>query len=138
MGNWPRGPPCFQLARGPVVNEPTGSPLLCGHCPKCIRYSVSTAEKGSNTLLAFPKELPKPLRYCSKGLQGFVDTFHIMSHHRFGHFLYISIEAVGFSLLRGKKIKATENLKLSAVLLLIMIYSTIPFTDELKLVRQSL
>jgi hypothetical protein len=34
-----------------------------------------------------------------------------MSHHRFGHFLYISIEAVGFSLLRGKIIKATEKLK---------------------------
>ncbi len=45
-----------QLAGDLVGNAPIRSPLLFWYFPKGIRYSVSIAEKVSNTLLAFPKE----------------------------------------------------------------------------------
>jgi hypothetical protein len=56
-------------------NAPNRSPLLFGHFPKCARYSVKVAEKVSNTLWAFPKELPIPFRYLSNGLHKLLDTF---------------------------------------------------------------
>jgi hypothetical protein len=68
LGNRPRGYPCFLLAEVTLGNAPSGSPLLFGHFPKCIRYLVKVAEKVSNTLWAFPKESPIPFRYFSNGL----------------------------------------------------------------------
>ncbi len=40
VGNRPRG-----LAGDTLGNVPSGSPLLFGHFPKCIRYSIKVAEK---------------------------------------------------------------------------------------------
>jgi hypothetical protein len=50
LGKKPRGYPCFLLAGDMLGNAPSRSPLLFGHFPKCIRYSVKVAEKISNTL----------------------------------------------------------------------------------------
>jgi hypothetical protein len=61
LGNRPRGYSCFLLAGDMLGNAPSRSPLLFGHFPKCIHYSVKVAEKVSNTLWAFPKESPIPL-----------------------------------------------------------------------------
>jgi hypothetical protein len=69
---------------------------------KCIHYSVSIAENVANTLGAFLKESPIPFRYCSNGLQELLGPFLNISWHRFGHFLYISLTAVSFCLLRFK------------------------------------
>ncbi len=55
VGNRPRG-----LAGDTLGNVPSGSPLLFGHFPKCIHYSVKVAEKVSNTIWAFPKKSPIP------------------------------------------------------------------------------
>jgi hypothetical protein len=49
VGNRPRG-----LAGDTLGNVPRGSPLLFGHFPKPIRYSLKVAEKIFNTLWAFP------------------------------------------------------------------------------------
>jgi hypothetical protein len=70
VGNRPRGYPCFLLAGDTLGNVPSGSPILFGHFPECIRYSVKVAEKASNTLKAFPKS-PIPFRYFSNGLHEF-------------------------------------------------------------------
>jgi hypothetical protein len=43
--NMPREYSCFLLAGDPEGNVPIRSPLLFGHFPKCIRCSVSIAEK---------------------------------------------------------------------------------------------
>jgi hypothetical protein len=51
------------LAGDTLGNVPSGPPLLFGHFPKCIRYSIKVAEKVSNTLWAFPKESPIPSQY---------------------------------------------------------------------------
>jgi hypothetical protein len=61
-----RGSPSFLWAGDKVGNAFIRFPLLFRHFPKCLRYSV--AEKVSNTLLAFSKELLIPFRYCSNGL----------------------------------------------------------------------
>ncbi len=45
VGNRPRG-----LAGDMLGNAPSGSPLLFGQFPKCIRYSVKVGEKVSKTL----------------------------------------------------------------------------------------
>jgi hypothetical protein len=58
-----------------VGNVPIGSPLLFGHFPKCIRYSVNIVKKVSNTLWAFPTESPIPFRYYSNGLQELLGHF---------------------------------------------------------------
>jgi hypothetical protein len=77
-----------------VGNVLIGSPLSFEHFPKCIRYSVSIAEKVSNTLWAFPKESPTPFRYCSNGPQELLGLF--------GNILYISLGAACLYLLRLK------------------------------------
>jgi hypothetical protein len=62
--------------------------------------STSLAEKVSNTLWAFPKGSPIPFRYGSNDLQELLGAFPNVSWHKFGLFLYISLEAVCFCLLR--------------------------------------
>jgi hypothetical protein len=60
-----------------------------------------------------------------------------MSWHGFEHFYYSSLEAVCFCLLRLKSGDTTEKiLKPLAVLLIIMIYPTLPLIAKLKQVRQ--
>jgi hypothetical protein len=86
-------------------------PLLFGHFPKCLRYSESIAEKVSNSIQAFPYKSPIPFRYCSNGLQELFSAFPDKSHHRFGHFLHISIEAACFCLLQLKIKDTTEKFK---------------------------
>jgi hypothetical protein len=68
VSNRLRGPAFFLFASDLVRNAPIRSPLLSGRFPNCFRYSVIIAEKVSNTLWAFPKELPTPFRYCSNVL----------------------------------------------------------------------
>jgi hypothetical protein len=80
-----------------------------GHYPKGICCCVNIDEKVSNTLQAFPKESPIPFRYCSNGLQELLSVSPNMSRHRFGHFLYFSIKAACFCLLRLKFEDATET-----------------------------
>jgi hypothetical protein len=84
LGNRPRGYPCFLLAGDTQGNALSRSPLLFGHFPKCILYSVKVAEKISNTLWAFPKESPILFRYFSNGLHKHLDTFPSMSPHNLG------------------------------------------------------
>ncbi len=131
----PRGYPCYLLAGDPEVDVPIGSPRLFGHFPKCLCYSISIAEKVSNPLWAFLKESPIPFRFCSNGLHELLGSFPNVSEHRFGHFLYISLEAACSCFLRCKIVDTIEK---SAVLLPIMIYPTIPLIAKLKLVRKSL
>ncbi len=88
-----------------------GSPLLFGHFPKCLYYSGGIAKKAPNPLWAFPKELPRPLRFCSN-LQELLGAFPNMSRHGFGHFLYISLEAACFCLLRFKIGDTLEKFKI--------------------------
>jgi hypothetical protein len=75
LDNRPRGCPCFLLAGDTLVNALSRSPLIFGHFPKCIRYSVKVAEKISNTLWAFPKESLILFRYFSNSLHKLLDTF---------------------------------------------------------------
>jgi hypothetical protein len=71
-----------------------GLHFYLGVFPKCLLYSVSIADKVSNTLWAFPK----PIRCWPKGL-----------HHINVHFLFIFLE-VQFSHLHLLNINdATEN-----------------------------
>jgi hypothetical protein len=84
---------------------------LFGNFAKCFHYSVSIAEKVSNPLRAFPKESPISFRFCSNGLQEFSGAFPNVSWHRFGHFLYISLEAACYCLLRIKIGDTTEKFK---------------------------
>jgi hypothetical protein len=84
VGNRLRGYPCFLLAGDMFGNAPSRSPLLLAHFPKFIHYSVKVAEKVSNTLWAFPKELPIPFRYFSNGLHELLDTFPSESQHNLG------------------------------------------------------
>ncbi len=79
VGNRLRG-----LAGDTLGNAPSGSPLLFGHLPKCIRYSLKVAEKVSNTLWTFSKESPIPFRYFSEGLHELIDTFPSKSRHYLG------------------------------------------------------
>jgi hypothetical protein len=79
VGNRLRG-----LAGDTLGNVPSGSPLLFGHFPKCIRYSVKVAEKVPITLWAFTKESPIPFRYFSDGLHELIDTFPSESWHYLG------------------------------------------------------
>jgi hypothetical protein len=131
----PRGVPCFLLAGDLEGNAPIRSPLLFGHFPKCLHYSVIIAEKVCNPFLAFPKELPIPFRFCSNGLQELLGSFSNVSRHRFRYFLYISLEAACFCLLRLKHRRQNRKIsKPSAVLLPSMIYPTIPLIAKLKLV----
>ncbi len=81
LGNRPRGYPCFLLAVDTLGHAPSGSPLLFGHFPKFIRYSVKVAEKISSTLWVFPKESPILFRYFSNGLHKLFDTFPSESPH---------------------------------------------------------
>jgi hypothetical protein len=39
-----------RMAGDTLGNAPSGSPLLFGHFPKCIRYLLKVAEKVNNTL----------------------------------------------------------------------------------------
>jgi hypothetical protein len=98
----PKGFLCILLAGDPEGNAPIASPLLIGHFLKCLHCSVGIPEKVSNPLLAFPKELLILSRFCSNGLQELLGAFPNVSRHRFGHFLYISLEAACFFLLRLK------------------------------------
>jgi hypothetical protein len=68
VGIRPRGFPCFLLAGDPEGNAPIRSPLLFGHFPKNLLYSLSIAEKASNSIWAFPKDSLIPFRLCSNGL----------------------------------------------------------------------
>jgi hypothetical protein len=105
-----RGFPCFLLARDLEGIAPIGSPLLFGHFPECLCYSVSIVEKVSNPLWVFPKESPIPFWFCSNGLQELLGAFPNVSQHRFRHFLYSSLEAACFCL-RLKIGGTTEKLK---------------------------
>ncbi len=71
------------MAGDMLGNAPSGSPLLIGHFPKCIGYSIKVAEKASN-LWAFPKEPPIPFSYLSNGLLELLDTFPSESRHDLG------------------------------------------------------
>jgi hypothetical protein len=80
VGNRLRG-----LAGDTLGNAPSRSPLLFGHFPKCIHYSIKVvAEKVSNALWAFPKESPIPFRYFSNGLHELLVTFPSESPHNLG------------------------------------------------------
>jgi hypothetical protein len=50
-------------------------------------------------------------RYFSNGLHELLDTLPSKSQHNFGHFLYISLEAARFCLLRLKIEDTTEKYK---------------------------
>jgi hypothetical protein len=63
VGDGLKGSSCYLLAGDPVGNAPIGSPFSFEHFSKCISHSVSLEGKVSNTLRAFPKESPIPLRY---------------------------------------------------------------------------
>jgi hypothetical protein len=84
LGNRPRGYPCFLLAGDTLGNAPSWSPLLFGHFPKCICYLVQVAEKISNTLWAFPKELTILFGYFSNGLNELLETFPSEFLHNLG------------------------------------------------------
>jgi hypothetical protein len=99
VGNRPRGFLCFLLAGGTLGNAPSRSPLLFGHFPKCIRYSLKVAKKVSNTLWAFPKQPPIPFRYFSNGLFELLDTFPSESQHNLGiSFIFSSKQRVSIYL----------------------------------------
>jgi hypothetical protein len=111
VGNRQTGYPCFLLAGNMLGNVPSGSPLLFKHFQKCILYSEKVAEEVSNTLWAFPKEFPIPFKYFSNGLHALLYTFSSESRHNIGHFLYISLQAAHFCLLRLKIEDSTEKYK---------------------------
>jgi hypothetical protein len=50
VGTRLRGVSLFPMAGDLEGNAPIGSSLLYGHFPKCLRYSVSIAEKVSDPL----------------------------------------------------------------------------------------
>ncbi len=136
MGISPRGFPCFLLAGDTVGNAPIGSQLYFGHFAKCLRYSLSIAEKVSNPLWAFPKESPIPSRF-SNGLQELLSAFPNVSRHIFGHFLYMSLYVFLFINTKIRR-NSRKILKPPAVLHSLMIYPTIPLVVTLKLMQQSL
>ncbi len=78
LGNRPRG-----FAGDTLGNAPSGSPLLFGHFPKHICYSVKVAEQVP-ILWAFFKESPILFRYFSYGLSELLDTFPSESQHNLG------------------------------------------------------
>jgi hypothetical protein len=82
MGDWPRRSPYFPLAGDPMENAHLVSTSLW-HFPKCIHYSVSIAEKVSNTLWAVPKESPIPVRYCRNSIKELLNIFPHVSWRRF-------------------------------------------------------
>jgi hypothetical protein len=84
VGNRSRGYPCFLLARDVLRNVSSWSLILFGLFPKCIRYFVKVAEKVSNTLWAFPRELSIAFRYFSNGLHELLNTFPSKSRHNLG------------------------------------------------------
>jgi hypothetical protein len=49
---------CPATSGGTARNEPNGTPLLFWHFPPDLHYSVSIANKVSDTLRVFPKETP--------------------------------------------------------------------------------
>ncbi len=57
VGDWPRGFPCFLLAKDTEGNAAIGSPLLFVHSQR-VCYYVCAAEKVSSTHWAFLKESP--------------------------------------------------------------------------------
>ncbi len=99
--------PCLVLAGDPVGNAPSRSSLLFGHISMFPQLSKHCFKKVFNNLLAFPKELPIPFRYCSNGLQECLNAFPDVSKHKFGHFLSISHETICFSIfgIRNQKSK---------------------------------
>ncbi len=100
VGDKLRGSPRFLLAGDPAQNVPFRSPLLYVHFSKSTCYTVSIAEKVFSTLRTFPKVPQIPFRYCSIGLQEPAGIFPNTSWHIIGRFLYSSLEAACFSLLR--------------------------------------
>jgi hypothetical protein len=102
VGIKPRGFACFLPGGDLEGNAPIWSPLLFWPFPKCLRYSVSIAEKVS-------KELPIPFRLFSNVQEQ--GAFPNVSQHRFGHFLYISLKATCFCLLRYKKTRHNRKFK---------------------------
>jgi hypothetical protein len=92
------GASLFQLAGDSMGNVPIRAPPLFKHAPKCICYFVSIVGKLSNTLWAFPTGWPTPFKYCSNSLQELLGPFPDVQ--RFGHFFFISLEAVCFCLLK--------------------------------------
>jgi hypothetical protein len=105
VGNRPR-----KFAGDTLGNAPSGSPLLFGHFPKFIRYSIKVAEKVSNTLWAFPKESPITFRYFSNGLHELLDTSPSESPHNLAiSFTFPSKQRV--SVYKDKKLKTTEKCK---------------------------
>jgi hypothetical protein len=85
------------------------------HSGKCTHLAFSKVYtllcKVSNTLRAFPKELPIPFRYCANGLQELLGTFPNMFPPRFGHFLNISHQSILFLFIMNKIEDNTEKLK---------------------------
>jgi hypothetical protein len=133
----PRGFPCFYWLQTRREMHPLGL-YFC----LAIYQSVSATlyAKFFNPLWAFPKESPMPYKFCSNGLQELLSSFLIVSRHRFGHFLYMSLKAACFCLLRLKIRETTEYLETisGSSHKVIMIYPTIPLMATLRLVRQSL
>jgi hypothetical protein len=78
VSDGPKGPPYFLLARDQVGNSPIGSPLFLGHFPKCIRYSVSYAEK-SLMLYGHSPKSHQHLLDTANGLQELLGAFPYVS-----------------------------------------------------------
>ncbi len=88
MGDRPKGSPCFLLAGDLVGHVPIMSPHLFGHLAQYIRYSVSIAEKVSNTLSISRKSANiSPLGTDQMISKSFSVTFPNVSQPRTRHFL---------------------------------------------------
>jgi hypothetical protein len=82
----------IKTSGGMVRNVPKGaSPLLFVYFPKCLHYSVSIAHKVSNTLPAFPKESPVPIRCWPEGLQQSAVTFPVHLRRNRHFFLFLEV-----------------------------------------------
>jgi hypothetical protein len=92
-------------------NAPIRSQLLFGRFSKYIGFSISIAEKVSNTLWVLPKKSPRLFWYFSHGHQELLGAFPYISQQRFGYFLYIYLEAVCFCLLGQKSKTRQKNFK---------------------------
>jgi hypothetical protein len=80
-----------------------------GHFPSVPAALLALQQKASNSLEAFPKELPIHFGYCSNGYKELLAAFLNVSWDRFGNLLYICLKAVCFCILRLKIEDTTEK-----------------------------
>jgi hypothetical protein len=98
----PRGPPCFLLTGDQWEMCLMGLHFYLGNS-QSVCYTISVVEKVSKTLRTFPKLCCQNTSGTAQMVsQSRLDPFLIASRHRFGDFLYISLEAACFCLGRLK------------------------------------